>query len=113
MATPTTREELKQYALRKLGAPVIEINVDDSQLEDALDDSLQIFAEYHFDGVEKVFYKYEVTASDITNGFIDVATILDRRDQTTLRRCLPVQALSLSTNCFSLMTAVLVQTCLV
>ena len=58
MATPTTREELKQYALRKLGAPVIEINVDDAQLEDALDDSLQIFAEYHFDGVEKVFYKY-------------------------------------------------------
>ena len=44
MATPTTREELKQYALRKLGAPVIEINVDDAQLEDALDDSLQMFA---------------------------------------------------------------------
>ena len=75
MATPTTREELKQYALRKLGAPVIEINVDDSQLEDALDDALQIFAEYHFDGVEKVFYKYAVTASDITNGFIDVNNI--------------------------------------
>ncbi len=75
MATPTTREELKQYALRKLGAPVIEINVDDAQLEDALDDALQIFAEYHFDGVEKVFYKYEVTDTDITNGFIDVGNI--------------------------------------
>ena len=75
MATPTTREELKQYALRKLGAPVIEINVDDSQLEDALDDSLQIFAEYHFDGVEKVFYKYEVTDTDISNGYIDVGNI--------------------------------------
>ena len=75
MATPTTREELKQYALRKLGAPVIEINVDDAQLEDALDDSLQIFAEYHFDGVEKVFYKYAVTETDITNGFIDVNNI--------------------------------------
>jgi len=75
MATPTTREELKQYALRKLGAPVIEINVDDAQLEDALDDSLQIFAEYHFDGVEKVFYKYEVTDTDISNGYIDVGNI--------------------------------------
>ena len=75
MATPTTREELKQYALRKLGAPVIEINVDDAQLEEALDDSLQIFAEYHFDGVEKVFYKYAVTETDITNGFIDVNNI--------------------------------------
>ena len=75
MATPTTREELKQYALRKLGAPVIELNVDDSQLADALDDALQIFAEYHFDGVEKVFYKYEMTSSDITNGFIDINNI--------------------------------------
>ena len=53
MATPTTREELKQYALRKLGAPVIEINVDDAQLEDSLDDAIQIFNEYHFDGVER------------------------------------------------------------
>ena len=52
MALPTTREDLKQYCLRKLGA-VIEINVDDSQLEDRIDDALSMFAEYHFDGVEK------------------------------------------------------------
>ena len=111
MATPTSREELKQYALRK-SAPVIEINVDDSQLEDALDDSLQIFAEYHFDGVEKAFYKYEVTASDITNGFIDVNNIgsTGPNDSPQVSQ---VRALSLSINCFSLMTAVLVQTCLV
>ena len=75
MATPTTREELKQYALRKLGAPVIEINVDDSQLEDSIDDALQMFNEYHFDGVERVLFKYEVTADDITNGFIDTDSI--------------------------------------
>ena len=47
MALPTSREEFKQYCLRKLGAPVIEINVDDSQLEDRIDDALQLFAEYH------------------------------------------------------------------
>ena len=75
MATPTSREELKQYALRKLGAPVIEINVDDSQLEDSIDDALQMFNEYHFDGVERVLFKYEVTADDITNGFIDTDSI--------------------------------------
>ena len=73
---------------------MIEINVDDSQLEDALDDALQIFAEYHFDGVEKVFYKYAVTASDITNGFIDVTSA--QLDRMTLRA--PGQVLFLFTN---------------
>jgi hypothetical protein len=71
MAIPTTREELKQYALRKLGAPVIEINVDDAQLEDALDDAIQIFNEYHFDGVERALFKHAITQDDINNGFID------------------------------------------
>ena len=47
MANPNTRETLKQYALRALGKPVIEINVDDDQLEDRLDESLQYFAQYH------------------------------------------------------------------
>ena len=75
MATPTTREELKQYALRKLGAPVIEINVDDAQLEDSLDDAIQIFNEYHFDGVERALYKHEITQTDIDNGFIDTDTL--------------------------------------
>ena len=70
MAKPTTREELKDYALRKLGYPVIEINVDDSQVEDRVDDALQMFSEYHFDGVQRAFYKYQITASDITNGYI-------------------------------------------
>jgi len=70
MSKPTTREELKQYALRKLGAPVIEINVDDAQLEDAIDDSLQIFNEYHFDGAQRALFKYTITQDDIDNGYI-------------------------------------------
>ena len=112
MATPTTREELKQYALRKLAAPVIEINVDDSQLEDALDDSLQVFAEYHFDGVEKVFYKYEVTDTDITNGYIDVANI-GRLVPMTHHRYHRVVALFLFTRSFSLIESGQGQICLV
>ena len=52
MPQPSTREELKQYCLRKLGAPVIEINVDDSQLEDRLDEAIELYTEYHYDGVE-------------------------------------------------------------
>lgn len=71
MARPQSRQDLKEYALRKLGAPVIEINVDDSQLEDRIDDAIQIFNEYHFDGVEKAYYKYLVTATDVANGYID------------------------------------------
>ncbi len=71
MSTPSSREELKQYALRKLGAPVIEINVDDAQLEDALDDALQMFNEYHFDGAERALYKHEITQTDIDNGYLD------------------------------------------
>ena len=65
MANPSTRETLKQYALRSLGKPVIEVNVDDDQLEDRLDEALQYFAQYHYDGVERCYLKYKVTAADV------------------------------------------------
>jgi len=73
MAKPTSRATLKEYALRSLGAPVIEINVDDAQLEDRIDDALQFFAEYHFDGVEKTYLKHQVTQDDIDNEYITVS----------------------------------------
>ena len=66
MATPTTRETLKQYALRTLGKPVIEINVDDDQLEDRLDEALQFFAQYHYDAIRRTYLKYKLTAADKT-----------------------------------------------
>ena len=53
MAEPATRENLKQYALRLLGKPVIEINVDDDQLEDRIDEAMQYFTQYHYDGVKE------------------------------------------------------------
>ena len=68
MAKPTTREELKEYCLRQLGAPVLEINVADEQVEDLLDDTLQYFNERHFDGVEKTYLKYKITQDDIDRG---------------------------------------------
>ena len=64
MAEPASRENLKQYALRALGKPVIEINVDDDQLEDRMDEALQYFAQYHFDGVKRTYLKYEYTQAD-------------------------------------------------
>ena len=65
MAIPTTRETLKQYCLRNLGKPVIDINVDDDQLEDRLDEGLQYFAQFHYDGIERVYLKYKITSGDI------------------------------------------------
>ena len=72
MSKPATRQQLKDYALRRLGAPVIDINVDDSQVEDLVDDALQFFAEYHFDGVEQTYIKHQVTQTDIDNGYVDM-----------------------------------------
>ena len=72
MAEPTSRQELIEYCLRRLGKPVVQINVDDDQLQDRTDDALQYFAEYHYDGVELVYLKHELTADDITNGYIDL-----------------------------------------
>jgi len=55
MAKPTTRQQLIDYCLRKLGAPVLEINVDDDQIDDLVDDTLQLYNERHFDGVERMY----------------------------------------------------------
>ena len=64
MANPSSREQLKQYALRQLGKPVIEINVDDGQLEDRLDEALQYYAQYHYDGIKRTYLKYQYTQAD-------------------------------------------------
>ena len=73
MATPTTREGLKDYCLRKLGFPVIDINVDDDQLEDRIDDALQKYRDYHYDGTEEIYLATQLTANNIANGYIDVS----------------------------------------
>ena len=72
MANPTTRQELIDYCLRRLGAPVIEINVDEDQLEDRTDEALQFYQEYHSDAVIRNYVKHQVTLTDEQNGFIAV-----------------------------------------
>ena len=71
MAKPTTGQELKDYAYRQLGAPVLEINVDDDQADDLLDDAIQYFNERHYNGVEKMYLKHELTQEDIDRGKAD------------------------------------------
>jgi hypothetical protein len=72
MSTPTTRQEFKDYCLRQLGFPVIDINVDDDQVDDRIDEALQYFRDYHFDGVEKIYMRYKLTQADIDRHWIYV-----------------------------------------
>jgi hypothetical protein len=70
MANATTRDEFKEVILRRLGKPVIQINVDDDQVEDRIDYTLQRFIDHHYDGTEKIYFKKQVTAADKTNGYL-------------------------------------------
>ena len=83
MANPATRETLKQYALRALGKPVIEINVDDDQLEDRLDEALQYFAQYHYDGIRRTYLKYQYTEADKTRMTSDSDESVTKNSVTT------------------------------
>ena len=68
MAQPASRTDLINYCKRQLGAPVLEINVADEQIDDLVDDALQYFQERHFDGVTQTFLKYKITQEDIDRG---------------------------------------------
>ena len=65
---PSNRGQLINYGLRQLGAPVLEINIDDEQLHDAVNDTVQIYQERHYDGIERMFLKYKFTQDDIDRG---------------------------------------------
>ena len=103
MALITTREQLKDYCLRRLGAPVIEINLDDDQVEDRLDDAFQFYREYHYDAVEMVYLKHEITSTDIANQYIPVPDSV-----VGVSRMLPFTNRSDGTNIFSIRYQLLV-----
>ena len=87
MAVPTTKATFKEYCLRALGKPVIDINVDDDQVDDRIDEAVQYFAQYHVDGVERMYLKYKVTADDITRMTTDVSeSVTDNSVTTTYKR---------------------------
>ena len=68
MAQPTSRTEFKEYCIRQLGAPVLEVNLATEQCDDLIDDAIQYFQERHFDGVSQIYMKYRVTQEDIDRG---------------------------------------------
>lgn len=80
MATPTTRQGLIDYCLRRLGDPVVEINVDYDQLEDKVDDALQVYREFHDDALVRTYHKQQITSTDVANEYItltaDIAYVM-------------------------------------
>ena len=95
MARPSSRDELIEYCLRRLGAPVIEINVDPDQVEDRIDEALEFYQEFHSDAVVKTYYKYLVTANDVVNEYITIPSNI-----IYLSRLFPVSNSSSSVNFF-------------
>lgn len=84
---PESAAELKQYCLRELGSPVINIEVDDTQLNDRIDDAMQYFIERHYEGVQEIYRTYTVTARDVRNGYLtipsDVVSVVELIDPST------------------------------
>ena len=74
MANPTSRATLIDYCKRRLGDPVIEINVDEDQLEDRVDEALQYYQEYHSDATLRTYLKHQVTATDVSNEYISLSS---------------------------------------
>ena len=72
MSVPASRQDLKNWCLKQLGFPVIEVNVDDDQLEDRIDEALQYFQDFHFDGTERGYFKYLLTEEDFINEYIPI-----------------------------------------
>ena len=87
MAPPTSRQELIDYCLRRLGDPVLEINIDEDQMEDRVDEALQYWQEYHDDAIYRSFLKHQVTATDVTNEYIPISN-----NVLYLTRLFPVSA---------------------
>jgi hypothetical protein len=94
---PASRQDLIDYCLRRLGSPVIEINVDPDQIEDRIDDAFQYFQDYHFDGVEKVFLKHQLTTLDVANKFIQIPPPV-----ISVQRVLPVGSSNQSMGMFDI-----------
>lgn len=97
MANPNSRETLIEYCLRRLGEPVIEINVDTDQLEDRVDEALQYYREYHSDATYRGYLKYQITAEDVTNEYIPISSNI-----TQITRLFPLQSGSTTRNFFDI-----------
>ncbi len=97
MAKPNSRQTLIDYCLRSLGAPVIEINIDEDQIDDRIDEGLQFYQHYHADAIEKVFLKHQITQTDIDNKYIPIPELV-----TDVIRLMPIRDPSSSSGMFDI-----------
>jgi hypothetical protein len=106
MATITNRQDFKDYCLRRLGFPVIDINIDDAQVEDRIDDALQYWQDYHFDGLQKVYYIKAIGQTEIDQKYIDLSDARDaannRLEIVGITRIFPVTDSQATVNMFDL-----------
>ena len=106
MAQPTSRTTLIDYCLRRLGAPVLEINVDDEQLEDRLDDALQIYHEYHSEGAVRIYQPMTITADQISAFGINLAAAVETTGYAdrilNVSRVFPIDDATSSVNFFDI-----------
>jgi hypothetical protein len=99
MAIPNSRDSLKDWCLRQLGHPVLEINVDDDQVDDAIDSALQYYQDFHFDGVERWYYSHQITDIDKQNKYIQLQ---DSDKIIGITRIFPIGSTNASVNMFDL-----------
>ena len=106
MATLTTRDQFRDYCLRRLGFPVIELNLDTDQIEDRIDDALQYWQDYHFDGMQKVYYIKALLQSDIDQKYVDLSATEDADGNPLeiigITRIFPIQDSQAGVNMFDL-----------
>ena len=106
MAIITTRDNFKAYCLRRLGAPVIEINIDDAQVEDRIDDAIQYWQDYHFDGLQKFYYIKHITQTDIDQKYISLTDVRDSSNNSLeiigITRVFPITDSQITVNMFDL-----------
>lgn len=106
MSNITTRQGFKEYCLRRLGFPVIELNVDDDQVEDRIDDALQYWQDYHFDALQKVYYIKAIQQTDIDQQYLDMTEAEDKDGNPLsivgVTRIFPIQDSQASINMFDL-----------
>jgi hypothetical protein len=106
MPAVTDRKTFRDYCLRRLGFPVIEINIDEDQIEDRIDDALQYWQDYHFDGLQKVYYIKAIDETDIENKYLDFTEAKDSSNNALeivgVTRIFPIQDSQSSINMFDL-----------
>jgi hypothetical protein len=106
MATINNRQDFKEYCLRRLGAPVIDINMDDDQIEDRIDDAIQYWQDYHFDGTQKLYWIRGIDQYDIANKYLNTADVRDESNNAIeivgVTRVFPITDSQSSVNMFDL-----------